>query len=59
MRAYIVRVDPPIVNLSTPGEPRPPWHWAVEAKSAAEAVAKIQNSSDCYVMRARVVPSLG
>ena len=58
MRRYTVQVDPPIINWGDPSK-REHWHWSVEASSAAEAVAIVQNSGQCRDMPARVVPPLG
>jgi hypothetical protein len=56
MRRYTVQVDPPVINWHNPSE-KIHWHWSVEARSKAEAVAIIHNSDHCRGMPARVVPS--
>jgi hypothetical protein len=53
MRRYTVQVDPPVINWHNPGE-QIHWHWSVEARSEAEALAIVQ-SGYCKGMPARIV----
>jgi len=57
MSNYTVQVQPPILNWSKPQEPIL-WHWAVEARSQAEALAIVERGY-CKGMPANIVPPLG
>jgi hypothetical protein len=58
MRRYTVQVTSPCINWGEPNKPLY-WHWSVEARSEAEALATVRNSRDCRGMPARIVLPLG